>query len=267
MNLGSILLLARVAAWRSLSGKRGVSLVLLAFVPALILHLLGIPWESAIAEGRPRELVLFEAVMGLLVVLFSFVLPFAALFLGVSVLGDEIEGRTITYLYTRPVARQAAYLARLFGSLAGFAVPLAVSTWFAMRPMVAQFDLGPREVRGTIACVTIGLFVYGAIFAVLRALFKHALFVGFILAFLVEGVLSKLPVTSVSSCSVWHHLAVVQVRIFDVGPAFFEDFKALDPAETATRSLWILGSVFTVSCVLGALLVRYREVRLPAAVA
>ena len=255
--MSRLLLVFQHAAWRSLRGKRAFALVFLGVLPPLV------TWLYA---SQQNPVPLNDSTVLILMALYQFVIPFAALLLGVAVLGDEIEGRTLTYLFTRPLVRPLFFLGRLFGSIAGFGVLLAASTWLTLRPLAADLGLGPREVMGTIGIALAALAVYTAIFAVLRAFLKHALFVGFLLTFIVEGFLSKLPASGVSKVSVWHHAALLQSHLFGVDTKQLEMLGGIDPAETVSGSLWTLAIVFAVACALGAWIVRVREVRLPAAV-
>jgi ABC-type transport system involved in multi-copper enzyme maturation permease subunit len=250
----SALLLAGHAASRALLGRRGLALVLLALLPA------GVAWLR-VAHDSPVGVAEYPTVMLMLV--YQFVAPFAALFLGVAVLGDEIEGRTVTYLFSRPVPRPLVYVARYAGQVATFSVLLAAA--LALMALVFRtrvpIDSGDAALS---ACVAVlGFAVYAAFFAALRVFLRRALFVGFLLAFILEGFISKLPRSGVSSWSVWHHMAVLETGIFGRG---FDTSGALTRGvgddETVVRSLVILGAVLLASLAAGAWAVRARETRL-----
>lgn len=253
------LVVARQAFLGAFRGKRGIALIALAALPVLIAWL-----YVRFGVDVARAQFLITVLMGT----YQFVVPFAGLFLGVAVLGDEIDGRTVTYLFTRPVPRPVIYLGRLAGATSGFSVVLVLSLLAAARIFGAEIELGSREVLGTLLVAVVGLFVYAALFAAMRAVIQRALFVGFLLGFIVEGVISKLPASGISQWSIWHHLAVIQVRLFEEQPyQLREVLGGISASETARDSLLVLGVLFAVSLAAGLWLVRSREVRVPAAVA
>ena len=71
-----------------------------------------------------------------------------------------------------------------------------------------------HQVAGTLLIALCGFATYAAFLAALRALFEKALYIGFFLVALVEWALASLPASGLSKCSVWHHLAVLQLRLF-----------------------------------------------------
>ena len=92
----SFLLIARHAMAQSARGLRLVALSLLAMVPLLLTALI-VSVDNTIEFSTFANVTLFVS--------YQVIIPLLALILGVSVLGDEIEGRTLTYLYTRPLPR------------------------------------------------------------------------------------------------------------------------------------------------------------------
>jgi hypothetical protein len=196
---------------------------------------------------------------------FQFVVPLAGLFVGVAVLGDEIEGRTITYLFTRPQPRQIVFLARYMGLATAFALLLLGTFSLSAYLWSKRIPLTAREVAGTALIAAFGFLVYAAFFAALRAYVSRALFAGFLLGFIFEGVVSKLPGTGISRVSVWHHLALLEVRLLgDRGSKRDLDglLEGIAADETAVGSIVTLGAILLVSLVAGAYRVRSQETRL-----
>jgi hypothetical protein len=252
----AFLLLWRHAAARALLGRRGIGLLLLAVLPA------GLAWLLVTYDARVST---NSFVATMLILAFQFVLPFAGIFLGVAVMGDEIEGRTITYLFTRPMSRPLVFLARYLGHGAAFSAFLFATLALTALVFRTRVALPVREAAASAGLGVLGFLVYAAFFAALRTVVRRALFVGFILAFILEGFVSKLPRSGISGCSVWHHLALLQMRLFpaSVGSGEIGDLTAgIGPEETVASSLWVLGSILVASLVAGALNVQARETRL-----
>ncbi|MHC5044364.1 MAG: hypothetical protein ACYTGI_18540 [Planctomycetota bacterium] len=243
---------------RLLTEKRTLALLLLAALP-VVFAFLQVTFE--------RDVELDTYILTMLFVVLQLVVPLCALVVGVAVMGDEIESRCVTYLFTRPLPRVVTYLGRLAGHAAAggllIAVSVAVVAWLIGR----EAELSVREAATSLGITLLGFLVYTALFAALRLVLRRALFVGFILAVIFEGWVSKLPVSGFANISVWHHVAVLHARLFGdrwVGEVLPQSI-GLD--ETAAHSLWALAIILAVSLVVGITLIQRREIRIPAAVA
>jgi len=252
----SFLLLWGHAASRALRGRRGVVLLFLAALPAVL------AWIQ-VEHGRHLSETRFVAVT--LMFVFQFVVPLAGLFLGVAVLGDEIEGRTVTYLFTRPVPRPLVFLASYLGAACAFAPLLAIAVGVMAHIFGSRTGVTSRDAVATAGIAVAGFVVYMAIFATLRLYFQRALFFGFIFGFIVEGAISKLPESGISSWSVWHHMTLLEVRLFDgrlSGTHLTKLLQSIAPDETVGRSLAVLATVLAVALTIGMLQIRAQETRL-----
>lgn len=116
-----------------------------------------------------------------------FIVPILGVFYGTALVADEIDDKTITYLFIRPVSRGSILLGKYLAYL--------VSTVFVVLPsvMVVYFLTTPLE-AGAIArsfpnlvkdlgLLGVGLAVYGALFAFIGASLKHPLVAGLVFAF------------------------------------------------------------------------------------
>jgi len=252
----NFLLLWGHAASRALRGRRGLTLLFLAALPAVL------AWIQ-VQHGRHLSEARFVAVT--LMFVFQFVVPLAGLFLGVAVLGDEIEGRTVTYLFTRPVPRPLVFLASYLGAVSAFAPLLAIAVGLMAQIFGSRVPVAGRDAAATAGIAVAGFVVYMAIFATLRLYFQRALFMGFIFGFIFEGMISKLPGSGISSWSVWHHMALLEMRLFDgrlPDTHLKKLLQSIAPDETAGRSLAVLATVLIVALVIGMLQVRGTETRL-----
>jgi ABC-type transport system involved in multi-copper enzyme maturation permease subunit len=126
-----------------------------------------------------------------------FVLPVLGVFYGTSLIADEIEDKTITYLFTRPIARSAI----LFGKYAAYLVctvllvlPSVVLVYFLIVPLGGG-SIG-REFPALIAdlgVLILGLAAYGAVFAFVGARFQRPVVIGLVFAFGWEHAVQVLP--------------------------------------------------------------------------
>ena len=126
---------------------------------------------------------IFGVVMWVLFV--RFIVPVLGVFYGTSLIADEVEDKTITYLFTRPVRRAAVVLGKYLAYLVctfGVVLPSVVIVYFLLVPFSAipgsfvafATDLG---------ILAVGLAAYGALFAMVGAVIPRPLVVGLVFVF------------------------------------------------------------------------------------
>ena len=111
-----------------------------------------------------------------------FIVPVLGVFYGTALVADEVEDRTITYLFTRPIRRGAV--------LVGKYIAYLVCTTLVVLPsvMIVYFLIVPiGEIPGSFSSLVIdlglmalGLAVYGAVFGCIGAVMKHPLISGLV---------------------------------------------------------------------------------------
>lgn len=124
-----------------------------------------------------------------------FIVPVLAVFYGTALMADEIEDKTLTYLFTRPIPRGAVLLGKYLAYLACtvlVVLPAVMLVYFLVVPF--------REVPGTfgalvtdLGLLSLGLAVYGAVFAFVGAYFKRPLVLGLAFTFGWEPTVMVLP--------------------------------------------------------------------------
>jgi ABC-type transport system involved in multi-copper enzyme maturation permease subunit len=128
------------------------------------------------------------AIFGLMMWVFylRFTVPVLGVFYGTSLMADEVEDKTITYLFTRPIRRGAV--------LVGKYIAYLVCTVFVVLPSVVVVYLSIVPLRGSLGSsfpdllkdlvlLAIGLAVYGSVFAFIGAAFKRPLLIGLVFIF------------------------------------------------------------------------------------
>jgi ABC-type transport system involved in multi-copper enzyme maturation permease subunit len=178
------------SAW----SRRAVFMAILQGLPVI----LGVIYRVEVLRGNAPEATGFD-IYGALVVLYYLgnALPLLALFYGGSLISDEVEGKTITYLLTRPLSRASI----LFGKFASY---LATSLAFSLPPLVLAFFLtvpgggtsfqeAVPELFRDLGASALALLVYGALFTLLGVVLKRPLIPGLLYLFVWELVVSHLP--------------------------------------------------------------------------
>jgi ABC-type transport system involved in multi-copper enzyme maturation permease subunit len=128
------------------------------------------------------------AIFGLMIWVFylRFTVPVLGVFYGTSLMADEVEDKTITYLFTRPIRRGAVligkYLAYL-GCTIFVVLPSVMLVYLLIVPMQGSLGGSFIDLVKDLALLALGLAVYGALFAFIGAKFKRPLLIGLIFVF------------------------------------------------------------------------------------
>ena len=179
--------------------RRTVFMALVVGLPvviALIIRTLsGLGATMGQANGIPLT---GPIIFGLMIWMFyiRFIVPVLAVFYGTSLIADEVEDKTITYLFTRPIPRGAVlvgkYIAYLLATV--FVVlPSVVLVWLLISPIGASLGGTFPDLIKDLALIAAGLAVYGAVFAFFGALLKRPLLFGLIFVFAWENFVLFIP--------------------------------------------------------------------------
>jgi ABC-type transport system involved in multi-copper enzyme maturation permease subunit len=126
-----------------------------------------------------------------------FTVPVLGVFYGTSLIADEVEDKTITYLFTRPVRKGAVLLGKYFAYIACtvfVVMPSVVIVYLCIVPMRGGALGGSfLDLVKDLLLLSTGLAVYGAVFAAIGARFKRPLLVGLIFIFGWEQVALAFP--------------------------------------------------------------------------
>ena len=128
-----------------------------------------------------------------------FAVPALGVFYGTSLIADEVDDKTITYLFTRPIPRGAVVLGKYAAYLActGLVMlPSVILTYVLIEPHSAgRFGKGfPSLVIDLgVLVVVLGLAVYGALFALVGAALRRPLLTGLMFIFGWEPMIVAFP--------------------------------------------------------------------------
>jgi ABC-2 type transport system permease protein len=111
------------------------------------------------------------------------VLPLAALFYATSLIADEVEGRTLTYLVTRPLTRGSIFAGKFAAYLVtalSLALPAAVVTFFVLLSTNGWSTVASAagDLLRDLGVMALTLVAYGALFALLGVLLKRPVIPG-----------------------------------------------------------------------------------------
>jgi ABC-type transport system involved in multi-copper enzyme maturation permease subunit len=117
----------------------------------------------------------------------KFIVPVLGVFYGTSLIADEIEDKTITYLFSRPIPRASVLMGKFLSYIACtilLVLPSVVIVYFLVVPIGAG-GIGAQfpSLLADLGMLAIGLAAYGAVFAFVGARLKRPLVVGLVFAF------------------------------------------------------------------------------------
>lgn len=124
-----------------------------------------------------------------------FIIPVLGVFYGTALMADEVEDKTITYLFTRPIPRGAVLVGKFLAYLACtflVVLPSVMIVFFLLVPF-SQLPATFGSLVVDLALLALGLAVYGGVFAFVGAFFKRPLAIGLVFAFGWEQFVLALP--------------------------------------------------------------------------
>ncbi len=254
-TLRSTALLARMHFVELIGSRRLLFAVLLAVLPPAL--------ALIAAEFAPERRHFGPAILharATFIVLLQLVVPLGSLLVSSGVIAEEIEGRTITFLFTRSTPRAAVLLGRI-AAVVAVTVPLYVLSAWATALASAQRpgEMYPEAVRGMMVAAGAGALVYSLVGAVLGVVFRRALVVSLAYAFAVEGLIANFPgSTARLSLQFWLRSLVIDPEVepwSKVRSLRRLQHEFVEPSAAAERLVWIALCLL----VLGVLLVRRRQ--------
>jgi ABC-type transport system involved in multi-copper enzyme maturation permease subunit len=221
------------------------------------LELAALPRINGVRISGPA---LFGMMVWLLYI--RFIVPVLGVFYGTALIADEIEDRTITYLFARPIPRSSVLLGKYLSYLVCtvlLVLPSVVVVYFLVVPLGgAGIGAAFPSLLADLGMLAVGLASYGAVFAFVGARLKRPLVTGFMFAFgwepgvlLFPGYLKRATVAFYLQALVPH--ALPQGSTVSVLMQVFQDTPSV------TTSLTYLAFITLVTLRLAATTVETRE--------
>lgn len=211
-----------------------------------IIQMLG--FQALTINGRAVEP---DSMFGVLIwaLYLRVIVPVLGVFYGTSLIADEVEDKTITYLFTRPVRRSAILVGKYIAYLACttlVVLPSIMLVYFLLVPF-AQIGASFRALLIDLGLLAIGLAAYGAVFALVGVVVKRPLIAGLIFAFGWEQIALVIP-GSVRQFTLMYYLQalVPHTRLSDNVIALLEAFITNPPStlvSVLSLTLAVVGSL------------------------
>src|SRR5215210_7971309 len=167
--------------------KRTIFMLLVVGAPVAIAVVLRV----LVALGAPileNTRMTGPAIFGLMIWVFylRFTVPVLGVFYGTSLMADEVEDKTITYLFTRPIRRGAVLLGKYLAYVACtvfVVLPSVMLVYLLVVPLQGSLGGSFLDLVKDLSLLALGLAVYGALFAFVGAKFKRPLLIGLVFIF------------------------------------------------------------------------------------
>jgi ABC-type transport system involved in multi-copper enzyme maturation permease subunit len=179
--------------------RRTIFMALVVGLPVVIAAVVRLLVDIGVPLPRVERMeVTGPLIFGLMIWVFfvRFSVPVLAIFYGTSLIADEVEDRTITYLFTRPIPREAVLIGKYLAYLVCtvfVVLPAVVIVWLLIVPIGGRLADGFFDLTKDLGLLVIGLAVYGAVFALVGARFKRPLLTGLFFVFGWEVLVLALP--------------------------------------------------------------------------
>ncbi len=191
----------------------------------LMAVLLGLPMAFALlyrviaaSKGAPGTSP--DELYGYIVALYAIrnVVPLASLFYATALVADEVEGRTLTYLLTRPIPRASILAGKFAAYLAttiSMALPATVVTFFVLATAPGSEGVAAHvgDLLRDLGVLALALLSYGAAFTLLGVLLRRPVIPGLLFLFVWEltanlpGYMPRFTLTAYLRSLVRHRIA------------------------------------------------------------
>ena len=250
--LSSSLRVFDLSLGQMLWSRRTIFMALVVGGPVLIAIILAIV-DSLSTSGLSVNGVRAQggSVFGMMIWIFylRFTVPVLAVFYGTALIADEVEDKTITFLFTRPIPKGAVLVGKYLAYLACTTMVVLPSVMLVYLLIVPR---GGGSLAATfpslvadLGILFLGLAVYGALFACVGAWLKRPVLTGLVFVFgwepvilVVPGYLKKLTVAYYLQALVPHSMPADDSAV-SLLTSLFRDSPSL---WTALMTLVLLGT-------------------------
>jgi ABC-type transport system involved in multi-copper enzyme maturation permease subunit len=189
--VGTAIRIFELSLGQMLWSRRSVFLALLTVAPVALAGLIRFAAmvEPAALPQINGERLSGATLFGLLIWLLyiRFIVPVLGMFYGTSLIADEVDDKTITYLFVRPIPRGAVLVGKYlayFVCTTLLVLPSIVLVYFLIVP-VGGGSIGAEfpALVTDLGMLAMGIAAYGALFAWVGARLKRPLVIGLVFIF------------------------------------------------------------------------------------
>ncbi len=243
--------------------RRLLSLAMINLLPVLVVLAIRL-WlpESGLSAQLQLTSLTFN-------VFIPFLIPVAAMAVGIPAIGEQVDDGTLVYTWTRPISRHAIYLGRLLAAQTVAAVLMSGALVLCFLIMVSQgwsvitWDFLKLYLQ-TFLIITSGAFAYTALFAAVGTFFRKPVLPALLFTFGWENMVTNIP-ARVQELSLRFHLqnlierpAATPQDVPGLLQALLNQAVAREPVPAA-QSVAVLVVVTVAAAAVGVWLLRRKE--------
>jgi ABC-2 type transport system permease protein len=228
---------------------------ILSFLPVIMAFMVKFSQIFQIASDIEGIYIFNNMVMAFYL---QFMILILALFYGTSVTSEELEGKTLTYLTTRPISKSAIIVGKYLAYTVLTIFMTTVGVFFSFIVLnlneLTDLSLYPILFRD-VAILALGLMCYTAFFTFISTILKRSIMFGLVFSFGWENVIQYFP-GSTQKFTIVHYL-----KSLLPGPStrrFSFLLFRLEPSSTGT-AIFMLFLIAAVFLVLACFLFTYKE--------
>jgi ABC-2 type transport system permease protein len=190
----------------------------------------------------------------------KFISPALGVFYGTSLIADEVEDKTITYLFTRPVPRRSIVMGKYLAYLVCATSVVLPSVMMVFMLMVPFRDMATAfgPLLRNLGVLALGLAAYGAVFLLAGVVLKRPLVAGLVFAFGWEQIALVMPGYLKHFTIAYYLQALVPQGIPSENTLSLFQTIARDVPSTAESLFW-LSSTVVIALILSMRTVERRE--------
>jgi ABC-2 type transport system permease protein len=206
---------------QAIRGKKTILMLILTFLPAIFTAYYSIAKPENII---PPNFLLYQ--ITLFYLLFASIL--VSLFYGTAIVGDEIDNKTIIYLFTRPIPKYTIIIGKFIAYIVGVILIMVPPIIISLLIIATDSSLSGNYhntldmFSKQLGVIILSLLVYGSIFTFFGARVKHPMIVGLLFAFGWEKIMLIVP-GIIRKFSIVHYL----VSLFPVDTSFHSTMETV----------------------------------------
>ncbi len=228
---------------QTIRSKKTVFMLIVTFFPVLLAAYYRISGSEASISPE-------HAFSQIMIFFLLFISILVALFYGTAVIADEIDNKTITYLFMRPIRKHLIILGKFAAYILGVFLILIPPMLFTFLIIVTHSKM-PSDFAHSLSLFTqrlcvvlLSLTVYGAIFTFFGTWLRRPVLLGLLLAFGWEKIALIVPGT-IRKFSVAHYL----LSVFPEAPSMQRFMHLPKEASSSSPVLFSIIILSIITCI------------------
>jgi ABC-2 type transport system permease protein len=234
--------------------KRTILLTLLSFTPLLLLLI-----AKIIEITKPHSSVSASHLYSNIIVAFyiQFIIGILSIFYGSSIVDEEVEGKTLIYLFSKPISKASILLGKFFSYIT--IIIITIISGLIISFIIAYFNVHVSYktiimVLKYIIASFFAIIAYTSIFTMLATFFKRTAIIGLLFIFGWESIVNYMP-GKTQKLTVIHYIkSLIPQTAVNKNFLLFH----LEPSSSII-SIIVLSLIAVISVIIAVLVFKHKE--------